>query len=49
MSHVRGRIQSAIAEIADGANIRIGDRVVVREVLPGRSEQGVVRSSGNNL
>ena len=43
MSHVRGRIQSAIAEIVESTNIRIGDRVIVREVIPGKSDRGVVR------
>lgn len=47
MSHVQGKIHTAMAIIAEKAEIRIGDRVHVKEVMPGRGCKGVVRFIGS--
>jgi len=47
VSHVQGKIQTAMQIIADRAEIRIGDRVYVKEVMPGKGCKGVVRFIGS--
>jgi len=47
VSHVQGKIMTAMAIIKEKAEIRIGDRVHVKEVMPGRGAKGVVRFIGS--
>jgi len=47
VSHVQGKIHTAMAIIAEKAEIKIGDRVYVKEVMPGRGCKGVIRFIGS--
>lgn len=47
VSHVRAKFHTAMAIIAERSEIRVGDRVFIKEVLPGRGSKGVVRFIGS--
>ena len=47
VSHVQGKIQTAMAIIAEKSEVKIGDRVHVKDVMPGKGAKGVVRFIGS--
>ena len=47
VSHVRAKFQTAMEAIAERTEVRVGDRVWVEEVTPGRGCRGTVRFMGS--
>ena len=47
ISHVQAKFHTAMSVIAERAEVRVGDRVMVKDVLPSRGCKGVVRFVGS--
>jgi len=47
VSHVQAKFHTAMSVIAEKAEIRVGDRVMVKEVAPGKGCKGVIRFVGS--